>query len=92
MRKPLCSQNVLFIVKFEGGFDENKLEKSRIEKTPTKNIHFENSHYAENCKKGDRLRLFNIHSVAKYQKLKGNPIETLKKFRKKSHKAEKRVS
>ena len=26
--------SVSFLVKIEGGFDENKLEKSRIEKTP----------------------------------------------------------
>ena len=29
----LCSQNVSFLVKIEGSFDENKLEKTRI-KTP----------------------------------------------------------
>ena len=30
LRSPLCSQNVSFLVKFEGGggFDDNKLEKS----------------------------------------------------------------
>ena len=34
LRSPLCSQNVSFLVKIKGGgFDENKLEKSRIEKT-----------------------------------------------------------
>ena len=62
----------------------------------TKIIHFETSHNAENCKRGP-LRFFNNHSVAKFQKkLKGNPLETLKNFRKKnnenfsqSHSAEK---
>ena len=34
MSSRLCSQNVSFLVKIEGGFDEKKLEKSRIEKTP----------------------------------------------------------
>ena len=33
---PLCSQNLCFLVKIEGGSDENNLEKSRIvpKKTP----------------------------------------------------------
>ena len=34
LRSPLCSQDVSFLVKFVGGgFDGNKLEKSRLEKT-----------------------------------------------------------
>ena len=33
---------------------------------------------------------FNIHSVSKYQKIKGGPFEDIKKFRKKSQKAETR--
>ena len=32
-RSPLCSQNVSFTIKFKRGFDKNKLEKSRMEKT-----------------------------------------------------------
>ena len=34
----------------------------------TKIIPFEKSHKAGNCERGDPLRFFNIHSVAKYQK------------------------
>ena len=46
----------------------------------TEIIHFEISHNAENCNK---------HSVAKFQKkLKGNPLESLKNFRKKTKKNE----
>ena len=42
--------------------------------------------------KGNALGFFNIHSVAKYfKKLKGDTLETLKNFQKKSHKAESRI-
>ena len=34
LRSPLRSQNASFLVKIEGGFDENEFKKSRIEKTP----------------------------------------------------------
>ena len=52
----------------------------------TKIIHFEISHNAENCKRGP-FEIFNNHSVAKFQKkLKGNPLESLKNFRKKTTK------
>ena len=49
------------------------------------------SHSAEKCKRGwGRLGFINIYSVAKYHKTrKGDSFETLKKFRKKSHSAEK---
>ena len=48
-------------------------------------------HSAEKCKSGDPLGFINIYSVAKYQKTrKGDSFETLKKFRKKSHNAEKK--
>ena len=48
------------------------------------------SHSAEKCKRGDPLGFINIYSVAKYQKTrKGDSLETLKNFRKKSHNAEK---
>ena len=48
------------------------------------------SHSAEKCKRGDPLGFINIYSVAKYQKTrKRDSFETLKKFRKKSHNAEK---
>ena len=103
LSSPLCSQNVSFQVKIEGGFDENKLEKSSIEKTlvfkkktkfgysvlglrkpnfKTKIIHFEISHNAENCGRGP-FEIFNKHYVAKFQKKEGEPLESLKKFRKK---------
>ena len=37
----------------------------------------------ENCKTGDPLRFFNIHSVVKYHtKLKGGPLGTFETFRK----------
>ena len=49
----------------------------------TKNIYFEKSHNAENCKKGDPFGFLKIQFVAKYQKLKGDPLETFKNFRKK---------
>ena len=40
--------------------------------------------------KGDHLGFINIHFVAKYQKTRrGDPFETLRNFRKKSHSAEK---
>ena len=49
----------------------------------TKIIPFEKSHNAGNCERGDPLRFFNIHSVAKCQKLKGDSLESLiKNFRK----------
>ena len=48
------------------------------------------SHSSEKCKRGDPLGFINIYSVAKYQKTrKVASFETLKKFRKKSHNAEK---
>ena len=34
--------------------------------------------------KGGPLRFFNNHSVAKFQKMKGNPLKSLKFFRKKT--------
>ena len=37
----------------------------------TKIIPFEKSHNAGNCEGGDPLRFFNIHSVAKFQKIEG---------------------
>ena len=40
--------------------------------------------------KGDPLGFFNIHSVAKHQKIEGGPFEDFKKIRKKSHIVEKR--
>ena len=41
-------------------------------------------------KRGTFLGFFNIHSVAKYQKNEGDPLETLKIFEKKSHNAPKK--
>ena len=40
-------------------------------------------------RKGHLLGFFNTHSVPKYQKHRRDPSDTLKKFRKMSHKAEK---
>ena len=37
----------------------------------TKNIPFEKRHNAGNCERGDPLRFFNIHSVAKFQNIEG---------------------
>ena len=48
----------------------------------TKNENFEQSHCAEKSER-DPLGFFNIRSVAKYQKMKEDPLGTLKKFRKK---------
>ena len=39
--------------------------------------------------KGGPLGFSNIHSGAKHQKIEGGPFADFKKFRKKSHKAEK---
>ena len=41
------------------------------------------SHSAEKCKRGDPLGFININSVAKYQKTRRDPFETLKNFSKK---------
>ena len=50
------------------------------------------SHSAEKCKRGDPLGFINIHSVAKYQKTRrGDPFETIKKFRKKSRTVQKKI-
>ena len=49
------------------------------------------SHSAEKCK-GGPLGFINIYSVAKYQKTrKGDSVETLKNFRKKSLNIEKKI-
>ena len=48
----------------------------------TKIIPFEKSHNAENCKRRP-FRFFNIHSVAKFQKIEGRP-DPLESFGKKS--------
>ena len=37
----------------------------------SKIIRFEKCHNAGNCERGDPLRFFNIHSVAKFQKIEG---------------------
>ena len=54
----------------------------------TKIIPFEKCHNAGNCESGDPLRFFNIHSVAKFQKLKGDSLESNKKFSEKKTKNE----
>ena len=38
------------------------------------------------------MGFFNIHPVAKYQKNEGDPLETLKNFEKKTHKAKKEAA
>ena len=48
----------------------------------TKIIHFEISHNAENCKRGQPSKFLNKHSV----KIEGEPLESLKNFRKKKQK------
>ena len=94
LRSLLCSQNVWFLVNFERL--RTNLKKV-LEKTPvlkfgyglmglrkpyfeTKNIHFKKSHKAENV---NPLRFLNIHSVAKYQKIEGEPFGDFEKFSKK---------
>ena len=52
-------------------------------------IPFEECHNAGNCERGDPLRFFNIHSVAKIQKLKGDSLESLIKISRKKTKNEK---
>ena len=42
------------------------------------------SHGAEKCKRGTLWDFLNIHSVAKYKILKGDPFETLKEIAKNS--------
>ena len=59
LSSPLCSQNVSFLVKIEGGFDENKLEKSRMEKTPV---------FEKNSKKLQKMRSSNSLIVPKNPK------------------------
>ena len=49
----------------------------------TKIIPFEKSHNAGNCERGDPLRFFSIHSVAKCQKIEGGFFGVFKKFSKK---------
>ena len=50
------------------------------------------SHSAEKCKRGDPSGFINIHSVAKYQKpRRGDPLGTLKNFRKKSRTVPKKI-
>ena len=39
----------------------------------------------KNIEAGVLLRFFNIHSVAKYQNFKRDPLETLKSFQKKTN-------
>ena len=52
---------------------------------------FEQCHSAEKYKRGDPLRIFDIHCVAKYRnKWKGDPLVQSKKLQKKSHSAEKK--
>ena len=55
-----------------------------------KNEIFEQSHSAENCKKGEPLGFFNIYSFAKYQKqLKVGSFRDITKFsNNKSYRAE----
>ena len=99
MRSPLRSQNVSFLVKIEGGFDENKFKKSRVEKTPvfkktkigysvlglrkpnfrTKTIPFDKKISIPKTVKGGPFRFFNIHSVAKFQKIEGGPSGVFQK-------------
>ena len=51
---------------------------------------FEQCHSAEKCKRGDPLRFFDIHCVAKHiEKLKGEKFQS-KSF-KKSHSSEKKL-
>ena len=53
-----------------------------------KNDNFEPSHSAEKSKRGNSLGFLNICYVAKFfKKLKGDPFETLKNFRKKNEKS-----
>ena len=60
-----------------GPFYEKKIEKK--------------SHNAEKkLKAGEPLGFFNIHSVGKYQRIKGGPMVNF--FEKKSHRAEKTLS
>ena len=59
----------------------------RKPKLRTKNIPFEKSRNAENCKRGTLSDFLNIHSVANFQKkVKGEPLESLKSFETKTKK------
>ena len=54
---------------------------------------FEQCHSAEKCKRGDPLRFFDIHCVAKHQKIEGGTLwgkNFNPKSFKKSHSSEKR--
>ena len=50
----------------------------------TKIIPFVKSHNAENCERGDPLRFFNTHSVAKFRKIEGGLFGVFKKISKKN--------
>ena len=52
----------------------------------TKIIPFVKSHNAENCERGDPLRFFNTHSVAKFRKIEGGLFGVFKKISKKKTK------
>ena len=61
-----------------------------MEGDPFMIIFFEKkSHNAEKIERGDPLRLFNIHSVAEHQKMKGDLLGNF--FRKKFHNACRRL-
>ena len=50
----------------------------------TKIISFEKSHKDENCERRDPSRFFNIHSVAKFQKIEGGLFGVFKKSSRKT--------
>ena len=75
-----------FIKKTKIGFSVLGLRKPR--NFNTKIFPFVNSHNAENCERGDPLRFFNTHSVAKFRKIEGGLFGVFKKISKKKQKIE----
>ena len=53
---------------------------------------FEQCHNAEKCNRGDPLRFFDIHCVAKNKRNEGGPFGGIQKALKKSHSAQKNPS
>ena len=62
--------------------------KKLVKKILSKKRRRKKSHHAEKTERGDLLEFFNMHSVAKHQKIEGGTLWGLF-FRKKSHNAEK---
>ena len=88
LSSPLCSQNVSFLVKIEGSFDENELEKSSLEKTSV----FKRTNSDIACWASENLisrqKLFILKFLTMPKTVKGGPLKffndhSVAKFQKK---------